>query len=120
MNKRTPKFKQTAAFDAGKMLRSYLKKHRIYKSVLARMVNRHPQTLQGMLKKPSFQTAILWELSVALQHNFFADMAVALGIADGFENPLQTRVTELEKQNSDLQLQIKTLEKAIELMGRRG
>lgn len=51
---------------------------------------------------------------------FFADMAVALGIADGFENPLQTRVTELEKQNSDLQLQIKTLEKAIELMGRRG
>jgi len=35
------------------------------------------------------------------------------------ENPLQTHISELEKQKSDLELQLKTLEKAIELMGRK-
>lgn len=119
MSKKSPKFKTAPAFDVGLLLRNYIKQHRIYKSALARAVNRHPTTLQDLIKKPSLQTTILWEISVALKHNFFADIAAQLGIADGFENPLQQRVTELEKQNHDLALQVKTLEKAIELMGRK-
>ena len=118
MSNKSPKFKQNTAFDVGEMLRSYMKKNRIYKSALARAINRKPRTLYDMIDKPSLQTAILWEISVALKHNFFADIAVAQNIDNGFENPLQQRVTELEKQNHDLELQVKTLKEAIGLMGR--
>ena len=118
MSKKAPKFKQNVAFNIGTILTDYVRKHRIYKSALARAVNRKPRTMLRLLKQPSLQTAILWEISVALKHNFFADIAAALNIDNGFENPLQQRVTELEKQNHDLQLQIATLEKVIGLMGR--
>jgi len=119
MSNKSPKFKQSIGFDTGKLLVAHIKKNRIYKSALARAINRKPKTVYQLLKQPSVQSAILWEICVALKHNFFADIAAQLGIDNGLENPLQARITQLEKEKSDLELQVKTLKEAIELMGRK-
>lgn len=118
MSNKSPKYKTTTTVDVGKMLRAYIKTNRTYKSGLARAVNRKPRTVYALLDKASLQTAILWEICVALKHNFFADIAAALNIDSGFENPLQKRVEELEKEKHDLELKVVTLEKVIKLMGR--
>ncbi len=104
----------------GKMLRKYIDEHRIYQSALSRKIKRQPQSLADFLKRSSIQTSILFELSLALHYNFFRQIAEQLpaGMPPVPENPLQARVTELEKQNSDLQLQIKTLERALQLIGK--
>ena len=116
MSNKSPKYKLAESPDIGKMLHAYFKTNRTYKSGLARALNRKPRTLYALADKPSLQTAILWEISLALKHNFFADIAAALNIDSGFENPLQKRVEELEKEKHDLELKVATLEKVIELM----
>jgi hypothetical protein len=59
----------------GELLQKHIEKHRIYQSALARVMHRVPKTVQYYKKNHSMQAAILWELSHALKHNFFADLA---------------------------------------------
>ena len=62
----------------GKMLGAAVKKQQVRKSALAPALERSFTTVNGYFKRASIQTSILWELSLALKHNFFADMAAAL------------------------------------------
>ena len=59
----------------GALLRAYFAKHRIYKSALARKINRSDSTIGTFQKRLSMQSAIIEELSHAMKHNFFADLA---------------------------------------------
>jgi hypothetical protein len=63
----------------GKMIALHLRKHRINASKLSTTtLQRHVSALAKFKKRPSFQAAILWELSHALHHNFFMDLAMQL------------------------------------------
>ena len=77
---KTPKFLGNAqsAPDTGEMLRQLFKRRRIYKSALARALNRRYETVLDYQKRGSIQTTVLWELCHALKHNFFLDMAAQL------------------------------------------
>lgn len=57
------------------MLNTFIKKRRIYKSALARKLEKDYSTLSFYLKNKSMQTDTLIEFSLALKHNFFADIA---------------------------------------------
>ena len=70
--------KTSTAPSTGEMLEKYIKDKRIYQSALSRMLNRHTSGIAGFRKRPTMQTAILWEFCHALQHNFFADIAAQL------------------------------------------
>lgn len=63
------------SLDFGALLQVYFKKNRIYKSALARKLNRTDSTISEYQKRPSMQSAIITELSHAMKHNFFADLA---------------------------------------------
>ena len=63
---------------AGLMLNTFIKKRRIYKSALARKLEKDYSTLTFYLKNKSMQTDTLLEFSLALKHNFFADIAALL------------------------------------------
>ncbi|PWA06116.1 hypothetical protein [Flavobacterium psychrotolerans] len=63
-----------AAPNTGALLISYFKEKRIRKSALARMLKKSPSTLVSFTKNNTIQTTVLWEISHALKHNFFADM----------------------------------------------
>lgn len=70
--------KTNPAPSTGEMLENYIKDKRIYQSALSRMLNRHTSGIAAFRKRPTLQTAILWEFCHALQHNFFADIAAQL------------------------------------------
>ena len=59
----------------GTMLKTYIKLHNIMMTHLAKSINRNITNISNFNKQPSFQTAILWELSHALNYNFFMDLA---------------------------------------------
>ncbi len=62
----------------GAMLSAHFKKHRIYKSALARVLGKKDSDLLRYQKKESLQLRIVEALSHALKHNFFMDIAVQL------------------------------------------
>jgi hypothetical protein len=78
MNKKEKKY-ITNGIDkqlhVGNMLHDLYKKRRIFQSALARKMNRRYETVFKYQKKSTIQVAILWELSHALKHNFFYDIA---------------------------------------------
>ncbi len=71
--------RRTAQYQSpstGKMLKEYIDKKRIFKSALGRVLNLNIKSILEYQKNDTIQTAILWDLSNALKHNFFMDLAV--------------------------------------------
>lgn len=64
--------------DISKLLGEYFSKKRIRKAALARKMNKNQNYIMHLQKRPSIQTQSLWELSHALEHNFFQDVALML------------------------------------------
>ncbi len=98
----------------GKLLKDYITKHSIYRSSLSRYMERQPSTIEYYLKQPTLQTALLWELSTALKHNFFKDLASQLPSefttnAPDPTLPLQERISALEEENKMLRIKVETL-----------
>jgi plasmid maintenance system antidote protein VapI len=88
----------------GAILKEYLKKNQLNGSQLAKLLGRSTSTFDKFKKQSSFQTAILWEMSFATEHNFFADLASQLP-THFVQNPnAQTLMI------MDMQEKIKTLE----------
>jgi hypothetical protein len=87
----------------GNLLRNYFTKNRIHKAALARIININYGSLLDLEKRSSVQTRILWSLSIALKHNFFADIAQQLPESYSKPSPqeiaLQQRIAELEEEN---------------------
>jgi transcriptional regulator with XRE-family HTH domain len=107
-----------AAPDIGNLLKDYVKKHRIYQSAWARKVKLNRKTIAQYLKQPAMQVDTLFNICQALNYNFLKEIAALLpaDMPPHADNPLQTRITELEKEKHDLELQVKTFEKALELL----
>ena len=61
--------------SSGEIIISVIKKRKINRAALARNMQRSYSTVSFYLKNGSIQTSILWELSLILKHNFFADIA---------------------------------------------
>ena len=91
----------------------------INKARLARKLNRDSTGIKRSIYRSSMQCYLLWELSVALDHNFFSDLAAQLNAAT--EGKLEQQQTELEQLKLEYQ-RIKEerdyLRKAVDLLGR--
>ena len=105
----------------GKILKAHVKKYRLRQSGWARQEGLNRATVGAYLKQQDMQVGTLFDISQALNYNFLKEIAAQLPaeMPPHVENPLQARITELERQKSDLELQVKTLKEAIELMGRK-
>ena len=62
----------------GQMVEAVLKKKKWYSAALARDMGRSLNSIMNYYKAQSMQTSILWELSLNMKHNFFADIALQL------------------------------------------
>jgi DNA-binding Xre family transcriptional regulator len=69
---------ENPAPSTGAMLDTYIKEKRIRQAALCRALNRHLSSVAVFRKGSTIQTAVLWEICHALQHNFFADIAAQL------------------------------------------
>lgn len=73
--------------DTGQMLRDYINAHRIHQSAMARAMNRRVSCIMDYKKRKSMQTALLWEISIVLKHNFFLDIAAQLPVEFSTDAP---------------------------------
>jgi hypothetical protein len=104
----------TSAPHVGQLLKNHIKLHRLHRAVLAKMLGRAYGTVYKYQQNKSMQTAILWELSTALKHNFFMDLAAQL--PPGFTTnapdptlPFKERIAALEEENKVLTTKVETL-----------
>lgn len=92
---------------------------RVTYAVLGRRTKRAQSTIKRSIYRSSMQCYLLWELSVALNHNFFSDLAAQLNATT--EGKLEQEQTELEALKLEYQ-RIKEerdyLRKAVDLLGR--
>ncbi len=88
--------------DTGAMLRAYFKKHRIYQSALGRALGRDYDAVNDYKKRTKMLTSTLWQISVALRHNFFADIAAQMPKEYPTDAPVDDtkdrRINELETE----------------------
>lgn len=85
----------------GNMLRGYFKLHSVNKAELARRISVAGSTVQQYLDSQSLQLGILWKISLALKHNFVAELGEKLQV-----DYKTQRETELEQQIEDLQSEL--------------
>lgn len=114
--------KNTNNIHIGKLLKAYTTQNKVRIAGWARKSGKSPKTIGKYFRQPTMRVETLLDICLTLNHNFFKDIAATLppDMPPLTPNPLQQRVTELETQNHDLQLQVKTLERALELIGKKG
>lgn len=111
----------TTPIHIGQLVKKYLKVKRISKAALGRKIGKDDATMLRYEKCPVLKTSVLWDLSHALKHNFFAD------IADFFHKTYSTdavkdtskeeRIVTLEEENRILKAEVAVLLKAIRGVG---
>ncbi|MCF8461025.1 MAG: hypothetical protein K9G46_09885 [Flavobacteriales bacterium] len=105
--------------DVGKLIRRMMFEKGLNKARLARKLDRSDQTIKETIYRSSIQTYIVWELSVALGHNFFTDLAQQLDAAT--EGKLEAQTTELDTlklEYARLKEERDYLRKAVDLLGK--
>lgn len=97
----------------GKLLSETLYEKRLSRADLAHKIGKHQNTVAGYIEEPSLQARILWDVSNALQVDFFDYLSKALNLNDSKQVNWQ-EVTNLKSQEIEqLQLKIKDLEKEV-------
>lgn len=110
MKKNGPKHQLSNAPNSGQMLKEYLQLWRLSEAGLARKLNRNYSTLVKYFKCETIQTAILWEISEALEYNFFQDFAEQLPAN------FRHKPTADQKENADLQAELAAMRIKVEVL----
>ena len=115
---KTPRTPIATCPDVGKVIRTHIKKRRISKAALSRNVNHSHQALYSILQRPSLQLQTLWELCVAMRHNFLLDLAAQLPPDFTTHAPdntlaLQEALEQLREENKLLNAQLATLKEVM-------
>ena len=115
---KTPRTPIATCPDVGKVIRTHIKKRRISKAALSRNVNHNHQALHSILQRHSLQLQTLWELCVAMRHNFLLDLAAQLPADFTTHAPdptlaQQEELEQLREENKILSAKLEELRNAI-------
>jgi hypothetical protein len=103
--------------NTGELIKAYFDQKRIRKAALSRLMGKKLKAILQYEKNTTIQTRILWDLSVALQHNFFMDIAMVLpkeySTNDDLFKEKNDRIKELER---DVELLTKEKELLMEVL----
>ena len=92
----------------GKLLTDYLLKNDINRAGLARKMNVSNTSVYQYAVSPSLQMSILWKASIALNHNFVAELGELLPVKHktGNEIQLEEEIKALEARIEKLNLEL--------------
>jgi hypothetical protein len=108
MINRNKKYKETSTIpypSVGQLLGQFAQQNHVNKSALGRTIGVSPKVVSDYFKRSSLQMGIVWNLSIALNHNFVAQIAEQMPI--DFETKKEVA---LKEKNLSLQQQIEKLE----------
>ena len=110
------KFQQKRDNDApplGNFINWHFQQRQVKKKNVSDYLQVLPATLTQYFKQPSFQFAILWRISQAVQHNFLMELGERLAI------PYETKAEkELKAQLAESEKHIETLQTQLEVFKR--
>lgn len=110
---------KATGLDTGAAIRKVLRTKRITHAALARAVGRAQSNISVSLAQRSLHAYILWEMSVALRHNLFADLAAQLNHAtEGRLQQDSVSVEALQAEIERLRTERDTLMRAVEKLSR--
>jgi hypothetical protein len=111
--------KRAKGLDTGKLIKEVLKKRRVTHAALGRAVNRSQSNISVLLAAPSTQAYILWEMSLALRHNLFSDLADRLDEAtEGRLREGRVDVGQLQAELARVREERDTLMRVVEKLSR--
>lgn len=92
----------------GKMLDDYFTKHNVNRAELARKLNLTRSTVMQYRNTQSLKFGILWNMSLALKHNFVAELCELLPVeyTTAREIALQEQVDNLQKELDKLNIEL--------------
>ena len=99
------------------MLNSHMRKHRYYKSALARDIGANYTTVVDFMRRADIKLSYLWRISNALNYNFLAEIAALL--PPDMPSPpsaKDARIAELETQVKQLTTERDTLQRVLEIL----
>lgn len=95
-------YKNIGDFHIGSIIKSYIDRNKISKAALGRKLGRTDNSVLQMQKRASLQAGIILELSHALKHNFFADVAAQMPETYTTDAPVDTtdkeKIAQLEQE----------------------
>jgi len=97
----------------GKFLQDYIKKNGVNRAELARKLNVSNTTVYQYAESSSLQLSVLWKSSLALNHNFVAELSELLPVeySSKRETELKNKIKVLE---TELEIKTSIYEKMIE------
>ena len=97
----------------GNFIHWHFQENKIKKKNVSDFLQVVPLTLNRYFKQSSFQFAILWRISQAVQHNFLMELGERLAIPyeTQAEKELKNQLAEKEKQIETLQTQLEVFKK---------
>jgi hypothetical protein len=115
----TKKGNTIAQLDIGKLIRRVMFEKGMNKAHTARKLGRTAPVVKKIIYSTSFQTYLVWELSVVLGHNFFTDLAQQLDAAtEGKLKKQTTELDELKQEYTRIKEERDYLRKAVDLLGK--
>ena len=97
----------TINIHVGELVKKHIDTKKVYKSALARKLQRKDSAIIRYQHSASLQTKVLQAISHALKHNFFADIAAQLPATYTTtvpaDNTQTERIAQLEHENALLQ-----------------
>lgn len=97
----------------GILIKNYLNSKRIPKAAVGRKINKDGNTILRYQKKPTLKTDVILELSHAIKHNFFADIAALLPPDYSKDNVSEIDVLKAQIALQQHEIEILKAEKAV-------
>jgi len=105
----------------GKLLSEKIKEKKLNRTEIARSINRAHTAIKPLFNRPSIQAYFLWELSIALQYDFFSVLSDALlqkhPEVNSLHNNDKATIASLEKELADVKRERDNLVKMMNVLG---
>lgn len=115
---------EVMGLNLGQMIEQRMKSKRLTQAEITRKLGRNGGAIYPILRRPSMQAYLLWEVSIALEYNYFRDLADALDkkaghVLESGNVPDKEKIAALEKELSDLKESHSYLKKAIDMLSNK-
>lgn len=111
------KFERIPAPHIGTLLNKHMRRHRYYKSALARDIGVNYKTVVKIMRRPDIKASFLWNICFALRYNFISDLAAQLPPEmPCAPTPKDERIAELEQQVQQLTTERDTLQRVLDIL----
>jgi hypothetical protein len=109
---------EVIGIHVGTLLTKKLKEYHITKAEVARRISRPHSSLYTLTHNPSMQAYLLWELSIAMNFDFFATLSSELQQKHPEIKSEHAAIIALQKELSEMKQERDNLKKVVELLGK--